>query len=146
MKARGNPFRAELHPLPRTEGLRRSVIQAIEPEAEQVLRQAGGRVFRSHGDFVYEEHWDCPWPTLLVVWPPETSMAYLAPTGQEDGNVIFLAAHLPGSLTELHLTYDYRPFAFGGELEEFLTLRLAETRLLGTMPPGTAVVAPSSGR
>jgi hypothetical protein len=79
----------------------------MEPEAELVLLRAGGQVQRSPGDFVYEEHWDCPWPTLLVVWPPDTSMAYLAPTGQEDGNVIFLAALLPGSLAELHLTYDY---------------------------------------
>jgi hypothetical protein len=130
MEQRGKPLRIEQHTFQRAACVRRSIIQAIEPEAEQFLLDAGGHVQRSYGDYVYEEYWDCSWPTLLIVWPPHTLWVYLAPTGQEDGMTIFLAALLLVSQVELHLTYDYRPFFLFGSFEEFFTLRVAKERII----------------
>lgn len=111
------------------ERTRRNVIQAIEPEAEHVLVAAGGRVLREQEGYVYEEYWNYPWPTLIVIWPPNTWSVYLAPTGQEDGVTIFMAALLPAHRAELHLTYDYRLFFLFCPLEEFFTLRIARMRI-----------------
>jgi hypothetical protein len=106
-----------------------NVIQAIEPEAEHLLVEAGGKVRRNHEDYVYEEYWDCPWPTLMVVWPVSTHSVYLVPTTQEDGVIIFMALLLPVLREELHLTYDYRLFSPFGSFEEFFTLRVAQVRI-----------------
>ena len=142
MEQRGNPFQIEQHTFQRAEYPCRTIIQAIEPEAEQLLLEAGGHVRRSYGDYVYEAYWDCPWPTLLIVWPPHTLSAYLAPTGQEDGMTIFLAALLPGSQVELHLTYDYRPFLLFSSFEEFFTLRIAKERIFAESEAGDECHAP----
>lgn len=108
---------------------RRTIIQAIEPEAERVLLEAGGKVRRSQEDYVYQEYWDYPWPTLIITFPPNTRSVYLAPTGQEDDMTIFLAALLPGPRAELHLTYDYHLFLFFCPFAEFFTLRVAQVRI-----------------
>ena len=115
-----------------------NVIQAIEPEAEHLLLKAGGKVLRNHECYVYEEYWDCPWPTLMVVWPVSTHSVYLAPTMQEDEVTIFMAMLLPGLWEELHLTYDYRLFFPFGLFEEFFTLRVAQVRVFAE---GTGMLA-----
>ena len=122
-------LRVELQTFQIAECARRNVIHAIEPEAEHVLMVAGGKVLREWEDYVYEEYWNYPWPTLVIYWPPNTRLVYLAPTGQEDGMTIFLAMLLPRLGAELHLTYDYRLFSTFCTLEEFFTLRLARTRI-----------------
>lgn len=111
------------------ECVQRHVIQAIEPEAEHLLVEAGGKVRRKWEDYVYEEYWNYPWPTLIIYWPPNTRSVYLAPTGQEDGMTIYIAILLPRPEAELHLTYDYRLFFPFCPLEEFFTLRLARLRI-----------------
>lgn len=122
-------LRVERHTLQRAERSHRNMIQAIEPEAERLLKDAGGKVLRNHEEYVYEEYWDYRFPTLMVVWPPNTQSVYLAPTGQEDDITIFLAALLPASRAELHLTYDYRPFSLFSLFEEYFTLRVAQVRI-----------------
>ena len=122
-------LRVELQTFQIAECARRNVIHAIEPEAEHVLMEAGGKVLREWEDYVYEEYWNYPWPTLVIYWPPNTRSVYLAPTGQEDGMTIFIAMLLPRPGAELHLTYDYRLFFPFCTLEEFFTLRLARTRI-----------------
>jgi hypothetical protein len=122
-------LRVEPQTFQRADHPRRNIVQAIEPEAEHLLVQAGGKVLREPEDYVYEEHWDCPWPTLIITFPPNTRLVYLAPTGQEDGTTIFMAALLPGLWAELHLTYDYRLFFLFCPLEEFFTLRVAQVRI-----------------
>jgi hypothetical protein len=110
----------------------RNVIQAIEPEAERLLLQGGGKVLRDQEGYLYEEYLDYPWPNLVIYWPVQTRLAYLATWGQEDSSyVIFVAALLPGKLrVELHLTYDYRPWhPLFGPFEEFFTLRVAHVRI-----------------
>jgi len=124
------------------EGARRNVIQAIEPEAERLLLEAGGKVLRNREGYVYEEYWGSLWPTLIVYWPPNTQSVYLARSGQEDGVAIFMAALLPGLRAELHLTYDYRLFFLFCPFEEFFTLRVARLRIFvedarGEYRPGT---------
>jgi hypothetical protein len=109
---------------------RRHVIQAIEPEAERHLLSAGGKVKRDQEGLLYEEYTCCPWPTVVIYWPPQTRLVYLAARGQEDGVVIFMAALLSGLRAELHLTYEYRLWdPLFGPFEEFLTLRVAEVRI-----------------
>jgi hypothetical protein len=122
-------LQVELQTSQRAEYARRNVIQAIEPEAEHLLVEAGGKVLRGQEDYVYEAYWTYPWPTLIIFWPTNTRSAYVAPTGQEDGPTIFLAALLPSLQTELHLTYDYRFFVLFGSFEEFFTLRVAQMRI-----------------
>ena len=136
MAKKERPLRVQPHTLKLAERIRRNVIQAIEPVAEQLLLASGGKVLRNHAGYVYEEYWDCTFPMLLVVWPPGTLVVYLASTGQEDSVTIFLAALLPGSWAELHLTYDYRPFFLFGSFEEFFTLRVAEVRIFAEREAG----------
>jgi hypothetical protein len=112
------------------QGLRRNVIQAIEPEAERLLLSAGGKVLRNQEGYLYEEYLDCGLPTVVIYWPPQTRTVYLAARGQEDGIMIFVAALLPGLQAELHLTYDYRLSCPFGPFEEFFTLREALVRIL----------------
>jgi hypothetical protein len=109
---------------------RRHIIQAIEPEAERLLVEAGGRVLREQEGYVYEEYWNFPWPTVIIFWPPGTQSVYLSPDGQEDSVTIFMAMLLPGPRAELHLIYDYRFFPLFCSFEEFLTLQVAQIRLL----------------
>ncbi|MBE3561728.1 MAG: hypothetical protein IMW89_21275 [Ktedonobacteraceae bacterium] len=109
---------------------RRTVIQAIEAEAEQLLLQRGGKVERCREGYLYEDYLDVGFPTLIIFWPVQTRFVYVAARGQEDSDVIFMAALLPESQTELHLTYDYRPWnPLYGPFEEFFTLRVARERL-----------------
>ena len=109
---------------------RRSIIQAIEAEAEQLLLQSGGKVERCREGYLYEDALDVGFPTLLIVWPVQTRFVYVAARGQEDSDVIFMAALLPASQAELHLTYDYRPWnPLYGPFEEFFTLRVAREHL-----------------
>ena len=129
MDRQARSIQAEPQTFQRAERSRRNVIQAIEPEAERLLLEAGGKVFKEQRDYVYEEYWNYPWPTLIVVWPPNTQSVYLASAGQEDGMTIFLAALLPESRAELHLTYDYRLFFLFCPFEEFFTLRVAQVRI-----------------
>lgn len=136
MEQRGNRFQVEWHTLQRAECPRRTLIQAIEPEAAYVLLASGGKVLRNHAGYAYEEYGYCPWPTLLIVWPPHTLSVYLAPAGQEDDMTIFRAALLPGSRAEWHLTYEYRPFFLFGSFEEFLTLRVARVRIFAESEAG----------
>lgn len=105
----------------------RSVIQAIEPEAEQVLLESGGKVLRDQEGYLYEEYLDNSWPTLIIYWPSQTRSVYLPVLGQEDNSYVILAvALLPGSQSELHLTYNYRlRDPIWGPWEEFFTLRMA---------------------
>jgi hypothetical protein len=120
----------EPHILQVTEQPHRNVVQAIEPEAERLLLQRGGKVLRNQEGYLYEEYLDCPWPTLVIYWPIQTRLLYLAARGQEDSYTIFMAALLPGPRVELHLTYDYRSWnPLFGPLEEFFTLRLAQAQL-----------------
>lgn len=113
-----------------TERPYRHVIQVIEPEAERLLLQVGGKVLRGWEGYIYEEYGDFPWPTLVIYWPLQTRLLYLTSRGQEDGYIIFVAALPPGLRVELHLTYDYRPLdLLFGPLEEFFTLRVAEVRI-----------------
>lgn len=108
----------------------RNVIQAIEPEAEQLLVQGGGNVLRDQEGYLYEEYLDYPWPTLVIFWPIQTRSVHLAAREQEDSYVIFVAALLPGSRVELHLTYDYRPWhPVFGPFEEFFTLRVPRIQI-----------------
>lgn len=122
-------LRVEPQTFQRAKRSRRNVIQAIEPEAEHLLLKAGGKVLREREGYIYEEYWDCPWPALIISWPPNTQSVYLAPTGQGDSMTIFMAMLLPGGWDELHLTYDYRFFSFFGTFEEFFTLRVAQVRI-----------------
>jgi hypothetical protein len=122
-------LRVELQTFQIAEHARCNVIQAIEPEAEHLLVEAGGKVDRNHQGYVYEEYWHCPWPTLRIVWPVSTHSVYLAPTTQEDGVTIFMALLLPVLREELHLTYNYRLFSLFGSYEEFFTLRVAQVRI-----------------
>jgi hypothetical protein len=126
------PLRVEYRTFQQADHARRNVVQAVEPEAEQLLMDAGGKVLRNHADYLYEEYWNCPFPTLVVIWPPNTRSVYLAPTGQEDDMPIFLAALLPVSQTELHVTYDYRPVFVWSSFEEFLMLRVARIRIFAS--------------
>jgi len=121
----------EPHALQVVEWPRRNVIQAIEPEAERLLLQGGGKVLRDQEGYLYEEYLDYPWPTLVIYWPIQTRLVYLATRGQEeDSYVIFMAALLPRPRSELHLTYDYRPWdSLFGPFEEFFTLRVAQVRI-----------------
>ena len=121
----------EPHTLRVAERPYRNVIQAIEPEAERLLLQVGGKVLRDQEGYLYEEYLDYPWPTLVIYWPIQTRLVYLAARGQEDGYyVIFTAALLPGLRVELHLTYDYRLWdPLFGPFEEFFTLRVAQVRI-----------------
>jgi hypothetical protein len=113
-----------------TERPYRHVIQAIEPEAEHLLLQVGGKVLRGQEGYIYEEYADFPWSTVVIYWPIQTRLLYLAARGQEDGYIVFVAALPPGLRVELHLTYDYRPLdPLCGPLEEFFTLRVAEVRI-----------------
>ena len=116
-------------PLQVSEVTRRSVIQAIEPEAENVLRDAGGQILRHHEGYVYEEYTSLDFPTIVLYWPQGTRFVYLRQAGQEDRVVIFIAALLPDSRHELHLTYDYRIFCPFGPFEEFFSLRVAGVRI-----------------
>jgi hypothetical protein len=108
-----------------------NVIQAVELEAEQLLLKSGGKVLRDQEGYLYEEYLDCPWPTLVIYWPIQTRLVYLAAREQEDNSyVIFRAGLLPGLRIELHLTYDYRPWdSVFGPFEEFFTLRVARIRI-----------------
>jgi hypothetical protein len=120
----------EPHTLQVAERPQRNVIQAIEPEAERLLLQEGGKVLRDQEGYLYEEYLDYSWPTLVIYWPIQTRSVYLAARGQEGSYVIFVAALLPGPRVELHLTYDYRPWdTFFGPFEEFFTLRVAQVRI-----------------
>ncbi len=120
----------EPHMLQVTERPHRNVIQAIEPEAERLLLQGGGKVLRDQEGYLYEEYLDYPWPTLVIYWPTQTRLVYLGAQGQEDSYMIFMAALLPGQRAELHLTYDYRPWdPWFGPFEEFFTLRTAQVRI-----------------
>lgn len=121
----------EPHTLQVAERPRRNVIQAIEPEAERLLLESGGKVLRDQESYLYEEYLDYPWPTLVIYWPIQTHSVMLSARGQEDNSsVIFVAALLPGHRAELHLTYDYRLWNLVfGPLEEFFTLRVAEVRI-----------------
>lgn len=108
----------------------RNVIQAIEPEAERLLLESGGKVLKYQEGYLYEEYLDSLWPTLVVYWPIRTRLAYLAACGQEDSYMIFMVALLPELRVELHLTYDYRPWTpLFGSFEEFFTLRVAQMRI-----------------
>ncbi|HCF87645.1 MAG TPA: hypothetical protein DEV72_20865 [Ktedonobacter sp.] len=120
----------EPHTLQVAERPQRNVIQAIEPEAERLLLESGGKVLRDQEGYRYEEYLDSPWPTLVIEWPIQTRSVYLAARGQEDSYVIFVAALLPGRRAELHLTYDYRPWdPLYGPFEEFFTLRVAGVQI-----------------
>jgi hypothetical protein len=120
----------EPHTLQITERPHRNVIQAIEPEAERLLLASGGKVLRDQEGYLYEEYLDYPWPTLVIYWPIQTRLVYLATQGQEENYVIFMAALLPWQQAELHLTYDYRPWhPWFGPFEEFFTLRAARVRI-----------------
>ena len=120
----------EPHTLQVAERLHRNVIQAIEPEAERLLLESGGKVLRDHEGYLYEEDLDNPWPTLVIYWPIQTRSVHLVARGQEDSFVIFVAALLPGLWVELHLTYDYHPWdPWFGPFEEFFTLRVAQVRI-----------------
>jgi hypothetical protein len=130
----------EPHTLQVAQFPRRNVIQAIEPEAEQLLLQSGGKVLRDQEGYLYEEYWDCGFPTLVISWPAQTRFVYVAARGQEDSSVIFLAALLPGGQAELHLTYDYRPWnPLYGPFEEFFTLRVAEVRIFAEREAGDEI-------
>ncbi|HVB26187.1 MAG TPA: hypothetical protein VNG51_29885 [Ktedonobacteraceae bacterium] len=108
----------------------RNVIQAIEPEAERLLLQRGGKVLRDQEGYLYEEYLACPAPNLVIYWPIRTRLVYLATCGQEDSYIIFMVALLPELLVELHLTYDYRlQGPLFGSFEEFFTLRVAQMRI-----------------
>lgn len=119
-----NPDR--LSPLRVSEALHRSVIQAIEPEAECVLRAAGGQILRHYEGYVYEEYASFGFPTIVLYWPQGTRFVYMRQAGQEDRCMIFIAVLLPDSRHELHLMYDYRFSCPFGPLEEFFTLRVAK--------------------
>ncbi len=124
----------EPHTLQVAEQPQRNVIQAIEPEAERLLLEAGGKVLRDQEGYLYEEYLDNPWPTVIIYWPIQTRSVHLAARGQEDSSVIFVAALLPGRRVELHLTYDYRPWnPVFGPLEEFFTLRLAGVQIFAEL-------------
>lgn len=128
--------------------------QAIEPEAEQMLITSGGKVESAPEDAFSEGGGDCCWPKLLITWPPHTQSAYVTPVGQEDDVTIFLAALLPVSQVELHLTYDYRPVFLAGPFEEFFTLRMPKEPLLAPalaafpqpLAPRSAATGPSGKR
>ncbi len=124
----------EPHTLRVAERPHRNVIQAIEPEAERLLLQGGGKVLRDQEGYLYEEYLDCSWPTVVIWWPIQTRSVYLAARGQEDNSyVIYVAALLPGLWVELHLTYDYRLWdPLFGPFEEFFTLRVAQLRIFDT--------------
>jgi hypothetical protein len=109
----------------------RNVIQSIEPEAERLLLESGGKVLRDQEGYLYEGYLDCPWPTLVICWPIRTRSVYLAARGQEDNSyVIFVAALLPEPPAELHLTYDYRLWdPVFGPFEEFVTLRVGQVQI-----------------
>ncbi|GHO98515.1 hypothetical protein KSF_085630 [Reticulibacter mediterranei] len=108
----------------------RTVIQAIESEAERILLQSGGMVRRNGEGYLYEEYLDSGFPPLVIYWPAQTRFVYVAPCEQEDRFVIFLVAILPGLQAELHLTYDYRPWnPLHGPFEEFFTLRVAQVHI-----------------
>ena len=121
----------EPHTLQVAERPHRNVIQAIEPEAERLLLESGGKVLRDQEGYLYEEYLDSPWPTLVIYWPIQTRSVYLVARGQEDNSyVIFVTALLPERRAELHLTYDYRPWdPVFGPLEEFFTLRVAGVQI-----------------
>ena len=120
----------EPHTFQVAERPQRNVIQAIEPEAEQLLLESGGKMFRDQEDYLYEEYLDSSWPTLVIYWPIQTRSVHLVARGQEDSFVIFVAALLPGRRAELHLTYDYRLWdPVLGPFEEFFTLRVAQVRI-----------------
>ena len=131
MSGKAGTLQVEPHTLQVAEQPRRNVIQAIEPEAERLLLESGGKVLRDQEGYLYEEYLDSPWPTLVIYWPIQTRSVYLAARGQEDNScVIFVAALLPGRRAELHLTYDYRPWdSVFGPLEEFFTLRVAGVQI-----------------
>jgi hypothetical protein len=117
----------ESHTLQVAERPYRHVIQAIEPEAERLLLQGGGKVLRDLEGYLYEEYLDYSWPIVVIYWPIQTLLVYLAARGQEDGYMIFLVALLPGLRVELHLTYDYRLLdPIFGPFEEFFTLRVPQ--------------------
>lgn len=137
MARRAGPLRVEYETGQYGDDARRTIVQAVEIEAEQVLLGAGGNVLRNHAGYLYEEYWNCCFPTLVVIWPPDTRLVYLAPTGQEDDVTIFLAALLPASQAELHVTYDYRLFFVWSSFEEFLTLRVARRRITASGPHGS---------
>lgn len=121
----------DLHMLQVAERPYRNVIQAIEPEAERLLLQRGGKVLRDQEGYLYEEYLACPGPNLVIYWPIRTCLAYLAACGQEDSSIIFMVALLPELRVELHLTYDYRPWgSLFGSFEEFFTLRVAQVRII----------------
>ncbi len=73
----------EPHTLRVAERPHRNVIQAIEPEAERLLLQGGGKVLRDQEGYLYEEYWDCRWPTLVIYWPIQTGLVYLAARGKK---------------------------------------------------------------
>ena len=111
--------------------LHQTIIQAIEPEAEQLVVTSGGDV-RTYGTgYVYETIWAELFPSLRVIWPPQTRGVYVTPMGQDDQHVLFLVVLLPCCEEELHLSYVYRcPLFPWDSWEEYCTLRKAETRLL----------------
>ena len=110
--------------------LRQTIIQAIEPEAEQLVARAGGRVLSYATGYVYEAAWAELFPSIRVVWPPQTKGVYLTPTGQDDQYVLFLVVFLPRCEEELHLTYAYRLVLLWESWEEWCTLRKARENLL----------------
>jgi len=103
----------------------RRVVQAVEPEAKELLIEKGGSI-RPSEEHLYEEYLVCYWPTLVLYWPADTLSAYVSPRGQEDGVVIFAIFLLPDSTQELHIVYDYRLSSPHGPFEEYLTLRVAQ--------------------
>ncbi len=103
----------------------RKVVQAVAPEAEELLTEKGGKVV-PHGEYIYEEYLTLDWPTVVLYWPPGTFSAYVSPQGQEDAAVIFAVFLLPECSQELHMQYDYRLSSPNGSIEEFFTLRIAK--------------------
>lgn len=103
----------------------RRVIQTVEPEAERLLVERGGRVTHAEG-YLYEEYLMCYWPSVMLYWPPHTLSVYVSASGQEDSLVLFAVFLLPGSTQELHLVYSYRLSSPDGPLEEYFTLCLAQ--------------------
>lgn len=106
-----------------------TIIQAIEPEAEQLVVTAGGLVSRYATGYVYGTAGGELFPSIRVIWPPQTKGVYVTPTGQNDQGVVFLVVLLPRCEEELHVSYVYRLVFLWGSWEEYCTLRKAEKRL-----------------
>jgi len=103
----------------------RRVVQAVEPEAANLLTAKGGSIARAdlHGMFYWDDY-----PLLeqtALSWPPGTIAAYVSGNGQEDTTVVFAVFLLPAAAQELHMVYDYRRFVPYGSFEEYIVLRVA---------------------